>query len=191
MQVFLLSRKNAGPVNSRAVARIYTKTGDKGETGLFGGRRVSKGHERIEAVGAVDEANAAIGLSFSMGIEGGAEIQNELFELGAHLAGAPAEISQSRIDRLEETIDDLQKDLEPLRNFILPGGDPAAAQLHVARCAVRRAERALTRLAELEDVDPKGLIYLNRLSDLLFVLARTVNKARGVSDVIWTKEEAE
>lgn len=170
------------------MARIYTKTGDKGETGLHGGGRVSKSDPLMAALGDVDELNAHIGVArFHFAawadVDGLlARIQNDLFALGASLAGAvgkpPSEIP------LEQAIDRLQSELEPLRNFILPGGMQGAAALHVARAVCRRAERSLVALGGQD----AGVRYLNRLSDLLFVLGRTANRRSGVSDVKWFSE---
>ena len=183
---------------------LYTRTGDDGTTGLFGAGRVSKHHARIQAYGTVDETNAAVGLARSL--LGGAglpaadarradvllgRIQEELFVLGGDL-GAPGETSYPvpRIGEehglaLEGEIDALEDDLEPLRNFVLPAGTPASAALHVARTVSRRAEREAWALAGAEDVSRPALVYLNRLSDLLFALARWANARAGVADVPW------
>lgn len=180
--------------------RIYTRTGDDGTTGLVDGSRRAKHSLRIEAIGAVDEANAAIGMAaLSTDDRHNAallRIQNDLFDLGADIAtpaGNDADftpsdmvlrIVPSQTDWLEREIDGLNETLEPLRSFILPGGSEAAARLHVARGSVRRAERAMTALAEAEPVNPAALAYINRLSDHLFVLARAVNAA-AEGDVLW------
>jgi cob(I)alamin adenosyltransferase len=177
--------------------KIYTKTGDEGETGLFGGGRVSKDSLRIEAFGTVDELNAHLGMVRSMNVPADidaelARLQGELFVLGADLA-TPADstakkirrIGLSEIERLEKVIDVFESRLTPLRSFILPGGAPFAAQLHVARTACRRAERHAVRLARAEKVGPIPVKYLNRLSDLLFVLARTANMRAGASETPW------
>jgi cob(I)alamin adenosyltransferase len=182
--------------------KIYTKTGDDGETGLFGGPRVRKDSARIEAFGAVDELNAVLGLARAGDLPAEidvviAKIQHDLFALGAELAtpnpakhgtaliGAPA------IAALESAIDQFEAKLPALRQFILPGGVPAAAQLHLARTVCRRAERRLATLIAVatEPVSPDALIYLNRLSDLLFVLARAANAIAGRPDVPWQKPE--
>ena len=177
--------------------RIYTGGGDKGETSLGGGARVPKDAPRIEAMGDVDEANAAIGLA-RVALEDGSEtdamlarIQNDLFDLGADLArpGSGADdarlrIADSQVARLEGEIDGVNRDLAPLNSFVLPGGSDAASKLHLARTVVRRAERAVVTLAAAEAVNPQALIYLNRLSDLLFVIARAAN-ADGADDVLW------
>jgi cob(I)alamin adenosyltransferase len=172
------------------VARIYTRTGDQGSTGLFGGERVAKDSARIEALGAVDETNAAIGLARALlNIEPDLErmldrIQHLLFDLGADLAspGQSRRVGAARTARLEADIDRLEAQLEPLKAFILPGGAPAAAALHLARTVCRRAERAVVAVGE----EPEALIFLNRLSDLLFVAARWANRDRG--DVLWKSE---
>jgi len=175
------------------LTRIYTRGGDRGETSLGGGARVKKHHARVEAYGTVDEANAAIGLArLETGGEADAmlaRIQNDLFDLGADLCrpGPPDEglrIAQSQIDRLEGEIDALNERLRPLDSFVLPGGSPAAAALHLARTAVRRAERLITLLAETEPVNPLAAVYANRLSDHLFVLARHLNDD-GATDTLW------
>lgn len=175
--------------------KIYTRTGDRGETGLFGGVRVPKNDPRVEAYGTVDEANAAIGLARAAGVapeqDGQLEaIQDDLFVLGAELACDPSKadklrtprIGAERITELERWIDAAEEGLPPLSQFILPGGCPAAAALHLARTVSRRAER---RVLDLEDVRPEIVMYLNRLSDLLFVLARQANRWAEVDDVPW------
>ncbi|HYG31100.1 MAG TPA: cob(I)yrinic acid a,c-diamide adenosyltransferase [Allosphingosinicella sp.] len=179
--------------------RIYTKTGDSGETGLADGSRIAKDHPRAQAIGDVDEANSAIGIA-SLHVEGDGRrdmlrrIQNELFDLGADLATpgedfAPSELSlrivQPQIDRLEREIDAMNEGLEPLRSFILPGGDSGAAHLHLARTIVRRAERSAVAAARDVALNPLALVYLNRLSDHLFVLARAAAVAEG-GDILWT-----
>jgi cob(I)alamin adenosyltransferase len=176
--------------------KIYTRTGDDGTTGLVDGSRRAKHDARMEAIGAVDEANSAIGLA---GIAAGdhaaalTRIQNDMFDLGADLATpgedfTPSEmvlrIVAAQVTALEGAIDALNAVMPPLTSFILPGGSEAAARSHVARAAVRRAERAATALAAAEPVNPQALAYLNRLSDYLFVLARAINAA-GSGDVLW------
>jgi cob(I)alamin adenosyltransferase len=177
--------------------RIYTRTGDDGTTGLVDGSRVAKHAARMAAIGAVDEANSALGLA-AVSLDGNAaadvrRLQNDLFDLGADLATpgsdfAPSDmvlrIVPAQAAWLEARIDALNDGLEPLRSFILPGGSEAAARVHVARAAVRRAERAMTALAEADPVNPAALAFVNRLSDYLFVLARAVNAA-GEGDVLW------
>lgn len=178
--------------------KIYTKTGDDGETGLFGGPRVRKYHTRVVAYGEVDETNAAIGVARAANMPEHLDailerISSELFLLGAELAtpGAAGKlksrITDAHIGTLEREIDSLETSLKPLENFILPAGTPAAAALHLARCVSRRAERQVVALGDTEDVQlsPQLLIYLNRLSDLLFVMAREANRAAGVKDVPW------
>ncbi|TMJ14988.1 MAG: cob(I)yrinic acid a,c-diamide adenosyltransferase [Alphaproteobacteria bacterium] len=178
--------------------KIYTRTGDSGETGLVDGSRIAKDHPRAQAIGDVDEANSAIGLVL-LHVEDSAQramltrIQNEMFDLGADLATpgedfAPSEMTlrivQPQIDRLEAEIDAMNKGLEPLRSFILPGGGAAAAHLHLARTVVRRAERSAVAAAREMALNPLALTYLNRLSDHLFVLARVAAAAEG-GDVLW------
>lgn len=178
------------------MARIYTKTGDKGKTGLIGGKRVGKDSLRIAAIGDVDELNAALG--FAASLEPDSEttalirpVQSDLFSLGAALA-SPESVSRSRLEkatgRLERVIDALEEGVEPLRNFVLPGGSPAGACLHWARAVCRRAERAVVGLSRAEPVPPEAVTYLNRLSDFLFVLARTANKRSNVEEVKWSAE---
>jgi cob(I)alamin adenosyltransferase len=176
--------------------KIYTKTGDAGETGLWGGQRVPKDSARVQAYGTVDECNAAIGVARASGVEAEldailARIQDQLFVVGADLAtpGAAANIPRvgsEEIAFLERTIDALEEQLEPLKQFILPGGTPAAAQLHLARTVCRRAERWVVALSR-EAPAPNELVgvYLNRLSDCLFVLARAANARAGVTDTPW------
>ncbi|MGE3691105.1 MAG: cob(I)yrinic acid a,c-diamide adenosyltransferase [Novosphingobium sp.] len=179
--------------------KIYTRTGDDGTTGLVDGSRRQKHAPRMEAIGAVDEANSAIGLAAvalaNAETNGAAlsRIQNDLFDLGADIATpgdtfAPSDmvlrIVPEQIAWLETAIDALNEGLAPLTSFILPGGSEAAARVHVARASVRRAERALTALAAEEPTNPAALAYINRLSDYLFVLARAVN-ATGAGDVLW------
>jgi len=174
------------------LTRIYTLTGDKGDTGLVGGQRVSKDSPRIWAYGTVDELNSAIGLAraFKPGRKIDvilAGIQNDLFDLGAELAGAPGNISQSRVVALEKLMDKLKAKLGSLREFILPRGTPVAAQLHAARTVCRRAERFCVRLAREEQIGEVIVPYLNRLGDALFVMARWANKNKGVKEVFWRK----
>jgi cob(I)alamin adenosyltransferase len=174
--------------------RIYTRTGDRGTAGLVDGSRVSKSSARMQAIGDVDEANAAVALAAALA--GDAEldakllrIQNELFDLGADVA-TPGEIEgalrviPSQVERLEHEIDAMNESLEPLRSFILPGGSQGVAALHMARSVVRRAERCAVALNEAEPLNPQLLAYLNRLSDFLFVAARHL-AAKGKGDVLW------
>lgn len=178
--------------------KIYTRKGDTGETGLIGGLRVSKHAPRIEAYGTVDELNALLGVARAVGAPNRVDqvldhVQNKLFVVGAQLANpVPPETHQGALDeaavlRLEEMIDLFESELEPLKQFILPAGTLLAAQLHHARAVCRRAERRAVELAAVagEQVAPQILIYLNRLSDLLFVLARLANAHAGVADVKW------
>ncbi|MBA4162904.1 MAG: ATP:cob(I)alamin adenosyltransferase [Novosphingobium sp.] len=178
--------------------KIYTRTGDLGTTGLVDGSRLPKHAARMEAIGAVDEANSALGLcSVELAQSDHAalltRIQNDLFDLGADLATpgddfAPGEMTlrivQSQVDWLEGAIDRLNAAMAPLTSFILPGGSEAAARVHIARASVRMAERRAVALAEADPVNPAALAYLNRLSDLLFVLARAIN-GNGAGDVLW------
>ncbi|HEY9517336.1 MAG TPA: cob(I)yrinic acid a,c-diamide adenosyltransferase [Gemmatimonadaceae bacterium] len=180
--------------------KIYTKTGDKGDTGLFGGGRVSKSHPRVEAYGAVDELNSVLGMARSIEMmpridEVLAPVQRDLFSLGALLATPDhdkvrqqlekARIDDSRIAELERAIDEGEAELEPLKAFILPGGTPKSAALHMARTVCRRAERRVILLASDVEIPPVVVIYLNRLSDLLFVLARVANRRAGAPEVTW------
>jgi cob(I)alamin adenosyltransferase len=181
--------------------KIYTRTGDGGDTGLFGGGRVPKDHRRVAAYGAVDELNAAIGLARALDPTalGDAlldDIQRDLFAIGGQLASpepakvakalAKAALSDERVAALERAIDSTEATLAPLDGFILPGGTPKAAALHFARTVCRRAERCVVTLSrEAPALAPSILPYLNRLSDLLFVLARGANAAAGRADVAW------
>lgn len=178
--------------------KIYTRTGDTGETGLADGSRVAKDHPRSQAVGDVDEANSAIGVALRHIEDEDARsmlgaIQNELFDLGADLSTpgedfTPSEmqlrIVQSQIDRLESEIDCMNEELEPLKSFILPGGGGGSAELHLARAIVRRAERSAVAAAREVSLNPLALIYLNRLSDHLFVMARYL-AAKSGGEVLW------
>ena len=185
------------------LTRIYTKGGDKGETSLGDGARVAKHDPRVAAYGTVDEANAAIGLArlHLTDVQGDADailgrVQNDLFDLGADLcrpegpeSGAPPKhpplrVTAGQVARLEGEIDRLNADLAPLTSFVLPGGTAGAAYLHLARTVARRAEREMTELAETEAVNSEAIRYINRLSDLLFVLARALNDG-GAQDVLW------
>ena len=177
--------------------KIYTRTGDDGTTGLVDGSRVAKNAARMEAIGAVDETNSAIGLAVCMATAEHAavltRIQNDLFDLGADIATpgedfTPGEMTlrivATQATWLEAQIDTLNDHLDPLRSFILPGGSESAARVHVARASARKAERAMVALARSEPVNPAALAYVNRLSDYLFVLARAINAA-GAGDVLW------
>jgi cob(I)alamin adenosyltransferase len=176
------------------LTRIYTRGGDRGETSLGDGTRVSKHDPRVAACGAIDEANAAIGVA-RIEASGAVDemlgrIQNDLFDLGADLCrpGVDTEdhlrIQQSQVDRLEREIDAINSRLEPLDSFVLPGGTAVAAHLHVARTLARRAEREIIALAANDPVNPLAIMYINRLSDHLFVLSRHVNDD-GAKDVLW------
>ena len=182
--------------------KIYTRGGDGGETSLFGGARVGKGHVRVEALGAVDELNATIGwaatpLTDPPTREGLEAVQHDLFAIGAELAPPPARegrarpatpgMASGRTAELEAWIDEVVAEVPELRAFVIPGGSPAGAALHLARTVCRRAERAVVRLTELDDVDDAVMAYLNRLSDLLFTLARRENHRQGAGDIEWVK----
>lgn len=176
--------------------KIYTKTGDTGETGLFGGRRLPKSHIRIDSYGTVDELNSYIGLVRDS-LTGEdirqvlKEIQDRLFAVGANLASdpaknlAPPDLSVSDIQLLEKEIDKMEASLPPLKNFILPGGHPVVSFCHIARCVCRRAERLVVALNLEEPVEPVVVQYLNRLSDYLFVLARNIARELQAEEVIW------
>jgi cob(I)alamin adenosyltransferase len=180
------------------LSRIYTKSGDGGETGLGDGTRVPKDSPRVEAFGQVDELNAVLGLVLAncpdcpeAAVLRG--IQNDLFDVGADLCvpasgaeepGKCLRVTPAQAERLERAIDRLNENLRPLESFVLPGGAPAAAWLHLARTVCRRAERAVVTLARGERINPRVILYLNRLSDYLFVLARVAN-GNGTGDVLW------
>jgi cob(I)alamin adenosyltransferase len=177
--------------------KIYTKTGDQGKTSLLGGSRVAKYHLRIEAYGTVDELNAAVGMLRSLEIpeatiETLIEIQNKLFTIGAQLASEPGErkikipkLQQEDTVYLEKKIDEMDDHLPEMRNFVLPGGHPAVAQAHVARCICRRAERIVLHLKDESDVPAEIPIYLNRLSDFFFVLSRKLTQDLGATEIPW------
>jgi cob(I)alamin adenosyltransferase len=183
--------------------RIYTRTGDAGDTALFGGGRVSKDHHRVSAYGTVDELNASVGVAVAA--VGDAEIrerlagiQHDLFAVGAVLAAIPPqgdrprpkglpELPMGRVVEMEAWMDAADSEIAPLRAFILPGGSPGSAALHLARTVCRRAERAVVHLATMEQVDGGIVVYLNRLSDLLFTFARLENRRAGTPDVEWRK----
>jgi cob(I)alamin adenosyltransferase len=180
------------------LSRIYTRSGDRGETGLGDGSRIAKDHPRVEAMGVVDELNAVIGLAIANCLDSPEAgllraIQNDLFDVGADLCVPTGEtepaaqclrVTAAQVERLEKAIDRLNESLQPLKSFILAGGTPAAAWLHLARTICRRAERAVVALARSENVNTEMVKYLNRLSDLLFVLARVANDG-GKADVLW------
>lgn len=175
------------------MAKIYTKTGDQGETGLLGGKRVPKNHVRVEAYGTLDEANAIIGLilarfSYFTHYEELVQVQHMLFEMGAALADPSTRSEQPQnqdIAHLEELIDELTASLPPLTQFILPGGTELAAYLHIARTIVRRGERRVITVQQHQPVRLEIIKYLNRLSDYLFTLARAVNYNQGFKDKVW------
>lgn len=181
--------------------KIYTKTGDAGDTSLLGGKRVAKSSLRIEAYGTVDELNSHIGVVRASALppeidDALLHVQSKLFSLGSDLATPLSEtsvsidrIEEADIKRLEEAIDRFDKQLPPLKNFILPDGTPVAAQLHIARTVCRRAERAVDALGRQEQIGALPLMYLNRLADLLFVLARYANHLAGVSETLWSGNE--
>jgi cob(I)alamin adenosyltransferase len=176
------------------LTKIYTRTGDDGTTGLGNGARVPKEHARVEAYGTVDEANSAIGVVLAVSnippiVEKVlAEIQHDLFDLGGELATPGMRLIQdSHVTRLEEAIDSFNSDLPALKEFILPGGGPAAAACHLARTIARRAERRAWTLHRSEEVAPEILRYLNRLSDLLFVIARVLARHERGSEVMWKR----
>jgi cob(I)alamin adenosyltransferase len=177
------------------LSKIYTKTGDLGETGLGDGSRISKASLRITAIGAVDETNSAMDAEDEVDARL-ARIQNDLFDLGADLSapedGRKAErrlrISGAQVERLEREIDAMNEKLSPLTSFVLPGGTALAAHLHLARAIARRAECAIVELSAEEQINPEALRYANRLSDHLFVLARTANN-EGMGDVLWVPGE--
>lgn len=176
------------------LSRIYTRTGDDGSTGLGDGLRVPKEHLRVEAYGTVDEANSAVGMVLAVAalpadvVDCLTTVQHELFELGGELCmpGHRA-ITDSDVERLEQALDRFNEALPPLKEFILPGGGPAAAACHLARTVTRRAERRVWSLSRIEPVAPEAARYLNRLSDLLFVVARVLARHESGSEVLWNK----
>ncbi len=186
-------------------SRLYTRTGDRGETGLFGGRRVPKDHPRVVAYGTIDELNSVLGVASSFIRERSLitllqSVQNELFNIGAELASdqpvrraknaaSVFRLDDARTRRLEALIDDYDARVPPLRTFVLPAGTTAASLLHLARTVCRRAERAVVTLDRSERVNPNLIAYLNRLCDLLFVLARYVNKAARRRELPWRKDD--
>jgi len=174
---------------------LYTRNGDSGETDLGDGRRIGKQHVRVEACGAIDELNSALGLAAAACPEQDLahrlqSVQHDLFLAGAELAAAVGDVSAEKLDvrRIERWIDQAEQRLEPLRRFILPGGCELAGRLHLARTICRRAERRVAALAASETISPTVLAYLNRLGDLLFVWARLANRLAGVPDVPWAAE---
>jgi cob(I)alamin adenosyltransferase len=179
------------------LSKIVTRTGDAGDTGLGDGSRVRKDAPRIEAIGAVDELNSVIGVVLAEALPEAiakclTDVQHDLFDLGGELSipGYTA-VTDAHVARVEAAVEAFNADLSPLKEFILPGGTRAAALAHVARTVCRRAERSVIRLAAGEPVPERSRIYLNRLSDLLFVLARAINRAAGTRDVLWQKGRAD
>ena len=187
------------------MSKLYTRSGDDGSTGLFGGGRVPKNHRRVEAYGTVDELNAAIGWSIA-GVDGSSRsgvfdrfgsiltaLQSRLFDIGADLATPEDSKQQAKIHRIDEAqiseierwIDEIDGGNAPMKHFVLPGGTELAARLHIARTICRRAERAMVGLYQAEPMNPQTIIYINRISDLLFAMARRANKESGVADVPW------
>jgi cob(I)alamin adenosyltransferase len=187
-----VARERDEPVR---LTKIYTRGGDAGETSLGDGSRVSKLDERIGAYGAVDELNSALGLVLAASCPEAIRavldrVQNELFDLGADLSvplrhEGRLRVTQEQVDRLEADCDRFNENLDELRSFVLPGGDEVAARMHVARALCRRAERDALVAAGAHDVDPLAIVYLNRLSDLLFILARAANVAAGREEPLW------
>lgn len=182
------------------ITRVYTRTGDGGDTGLGGGQRVPKDSPRIDAYGTVDELNSTIGWAIAGCEDAGIResltaIQHRLFDVGSDLCVLDEDkqkfsmppFPKEEVDKLEKLMDEAQEELTPLEEFILPGGTEAASRLHVARCACRRAERLCVTLRRSEPIGPNVIPYLNRLSDALFVLARLANKRAGREDVYWKK----
>lgn len=173
------------------LSRIYTRTGDDGTTGLGDGTRVAKDHARVEAFGSVDELNSVLGLLLAEPLDDRirdtlTRIQHSLFDLGGELCiPGRSVLDDARVTELEQVLDRLNADLAPLKEFILPGGTRAAAICHLARTVCRRAERRVYTLSRQEPVQPVTLRYLNRLSDLLFVMARAINRVSNASDVLW------
>ena len=175
--------------------KIYTKTGDDGNTGLQGNYRIAKSHPRIIAYGTVDEANAALGMVLANSLDDDiirilTKIQNDLFVVGADLSNPNLNDIKNRVSldlvtTLEHHIDQFELELPPLTNFILPGGDPAAAQLHYVRAIVRRAETQTVQLSEKDEINSNCIKYLNRLSDLFFVMSRLINKRKNKEDILW------
>ena len=175
--------------------KIYTKTGDDGNTGLQGDFRIAKSHPRILAYGTVDEANAMIGVVLSNVLDDDVRevlntIQNELFLLGSDLSNQNINdlknrISLDMVEKLEKIIDKFELELPPITNFILPGGNVAAAQIHQVRTIVRRAETLVVQLSDKDEINSNCIKYLNRLSDLMFVMGRLINKRNGIEDIIW------
>jgi len=175
--------------------KIYTKTGDDGNTGLQGNFRIAKSHPRIISYGTVDEANASLGIVLTYSLDEDitkilTDIQNELFLVGADLSNPNLNdvinrVTLEMVEKLEQHIDKFELELPPLTNFILPGGDIAAAQLHYVRTIIRRAETQVVQLSEKDEINSNCIKYLNRLSDLFFVMGRLINKRLGNEDILW------
>lgn len=182
--------------------KIYTKTGDEGMTALYGGTRVSKSDERVETYGTIDELNAHLGLLRDQEVNQTraslfSAIQDTLFVIGSHLAADPHKesmklptITDASVRQLEQSIDAMDERLPAMKFFILPGGHPSVSVCHIARCVCRRAERQVVRFSQHEAVDPVIIVYLNRLSDWLFVLARTMGVALGVEEIPWKPDKS-
>jgi cob(I)alamin adenosyltransferase len=179
---------------AKRLTKIYTRTGDDGTTGLADGSRTDKDNLRIRVIGNIDELNSALGVLNASGINEDLKgyilnIQHRLFDIGAEISiPGDARINESHVTRLEELLDNYNADLEPLKEFILPGGNLPAAICHLARTVCRRAERELVRLGRSQFVNPHTLAYINRLSDLLFVFARIINQMKGGKEIYWDKE---
>src|SRR6266481_979909 len=193
------------------ITKVYTRTGDNGETALVGGKRVPKDSARIEAYGTIDELNSIVGLARAFNEEKLSEgeahrfldlvlrqIQDELFDLGSELATPPDffqegmyRVGEREVKKIEQLIDECQKSLEPLKSFILPGGGKLGAYLHQCRTVCRRAEREILRLSRTEDINPRVIKYINRLSDLFFVLSRWIAKQTGQTEYLWQRGLAE
>ncbi|MBI3622488.1 cob(I)yrinic acid a,c-diamide adenosyltransferase [Candidatus Pacearchaeota archaeon] len=179
------------------MVKIYTKTGDDGSTGLIGGNRVRKSSPRIIAYGVVDELNSSLGIALSLKLDTDiadllTKIQNDLFVVGADLANPDLKnitnrVTDDMVQFLESNIDKLEMELSPISYFILPGGDQIASQVHMARAISRRAETSIVYLAEIEEINKTCNIYINRLADLLFVIARVINKRKMIKDIAWKK----
>jgi cob(I)alamin adenosyltransferase len=189
------------------ITRVYTRTGDKGETGLVGGKRVPKDSPRIEAYGTIDELNSIVGLTRMFNEEKLSEceahrfldsvlrqIEDELFDLGSELATPPDffkegmyRVGEPEVKKLEQVMDQCQKELEPLKSFVLPGGGRIGAYLHQCRTVCRRAEREILRLSRVEELNEWSLKYVNRLSDLFFVLSRWISKKTGEAEYLWQR----
>lgn len=190
----MLGRDRLSHAMGHRLSKIVTRTGDTGTTGLGDGSRVPKGSPRIAAIGEIDELNSTLGLLLCEAVPADVaacltEVQHDLFDLGGELSiPGHSAVTDAHVARIERDVERFNADLAPLREFVLPGGTRPAAIAHVARTVCRRAERALVRLAEVEAVGEAARRYVNRLSDLLFVLARTLNRAAGRTDVLWRRD---